>query len=287
MIDAHSAILGVGASKSNQLTMVMGTSTCHMMLNDKEIQVPGISGVVKDGIIPGLYAYEAGQSAVGDLFGWYTQQVPQTFLDEAKQMQMSVFDLLEKRASKKSPGDSGLIALDWHNGNRSVLSDADLTGLLVGLTFHTKPEDIFRAYLEATAFGAKIIVDNYQNWGLHIDEIFACGGLPQKNALLMQIYADVLNTDIHVSSTDYAPAIGAAILGAVAAGDEGGGYNHIEDAVHSMKQPFQKTYHPIKENVQKYENLYNMYKQLHDYFGYKNNNFMKYLKYPDENPVMN
>src|SRR5699024_8777460 len=249
IIDAHSAILGVGASQSNQLTMVMGTSTCHMMLNNKEIQVPGISGVVKDGIIPGLYAYEAGQSAVGDLFGWYTEQVPQDFCDEAKQMNMSVFDLLEKRASQKSPGESGLIALDWHNGNRSVLSDADLTGLLVGLTFHTKPEDIYRAYLEATAFGAKIIIDNYQNWGLPIEEIFACGGLPQKNPLLMQIYADVLNTDIHVSSSDYAPAIGAAILGAVAAGYTEGGYNHLEAAVYNMKQPFQKTYRPIKENV--------------------------------------
>ncbi|WP_010531845.1 ribulokinase [Lentibacillus jeotgali] len=280
MIDAHSAILGIGASQSNQLSMVMGTSTCHMMLNDKEMQVPGISGVVKDGIIPGLYAYEAGQTAVGDLFGWYTQQVPQTFIGEAKQMQMSVFELLEKRASKKSPGDSGLIALDWHNGNRSVLSNADLTGLLVGLTFQTKPEDIYRAYLEATAFGAKIIVDNYQKWGLPIDEIFACGGLPQKNELLMQIYADVLNTDIHVSSTDYAPAVGAAILGAVAAGHSGGGYDRIVDAVYNMKQPFLKTYHSIEENVQKYEKLYSMYKELHDHFGYKHNNFMKNLKIP-------
>ncbi|MDY0404638.1 ribulokinase [Virgibacillus sp. 179-BFC.A HS] len=159
IIDAHAALLGVGAAASNQLTMIMGTSTCHIMLHEKEIEIPGISGVVKDAIIPGLYAYEAGQSAVGDLFGWFAKQVPNTFLSDANRMGISVFDLLEKRAARLQPGESGLLAMDWHNGNRSVLSDSDLSGLIMGLTLQTKPEEIYRAYMEATAFGAKIILE--------------------------------------------------------------------------------------------------------------------------------
>lgn len=268
IIDAHSAILGVGASLPHQLTMVMGTSTCHMMLSEQEIQVPGISGVVKDAVIPGLYTYEAGQSAVGDLFGWYAKQVPYSFAKKAMKSQQSVFDLLESKASQKRPGESGLIALDWHNGNRSILSDSNLTGLLIGLTLETEPEDIYRAYLEATAFGARIIVENYDENGLPIEDVFACGGLPQKNKCLMQIYADVLNRDIHVSSAEYAPAIGAAILGAVAAGKNSGGFENIKDAIQSMKQSFLTTYHPVKENVKVYEQLFRIYKQLHNEHGY-------------------
>ena len=277
IIDAHAAVLGIGASESHQFTMVMGTSTCHMMLNEQEIPVPGISGVVKDAIIPGLYAYEAGQSAVGDLFGWYVKQVPCTLEQEAAQSQMSVFELLEKKASQKKPGESGLVALDWHNGNRSILSDSDLSGLLIGLTLTTKPEDIYRAYLEATAFGAKVILDNYEQGGLQVNEVFACGGLPQKNELLMQIYADILNKDIYVSASDYAPAVGAAILGAVAAGEPLGGFDTIKEAVDHMKQPFLKSYHPIEKNVAVYAQLFRIYKQLHDHYG-KRNEIMKQLK---------
>lgn len=277
IIDAHAAVLGIGVSESHQFTMVMGTSTCHMMLNEREIHVPGISGVVKDAIIPGLYAYEAGQSAVGDLFGWYARQVPHTFEQEAVEARLSVFDLLEARAKQRKPGESGLVALDWHNGNRSILSNSDLTGLIIGLTLSTKPEDIYRAYLEATAFGARVILDNYEQGGLQVNEVLACGGLPQKNELLMQIYADVLNRDIHVSATDYAPAVGAAMLGAVAAGEQFGGFDSIQAAVKRMKQPFLKSYHPIKENVSKYEQLFSIYKQLHDDYG-RSNEIMKKLK---------
>src|SRR5690606_15410501 len=151
------------------------------------------------------------------------------------------------------------------NGNRSILSNSDLRGLVIGQTLHTKAEDIYRAYMEATAFGTKMVADSYKNWGMQIEEIYACGGLPQKNALLMQIYADILNKPIHVSATDYAPAFGAAILGAVA----GKGHETIEDAVEHMKQALLKTVNPIEENVAIYRELFEIYKELHDFYGKK------------------
>ncbi|MFE4895335.1 ribulokinase [Peribacillus butanolivorans] len=279
IIDAHSAVLGTGVYQAEKLLMVMGTSTCHMMLNPEQKEISGISGVVKDAILPGMYAYEAGQSAVGDLFGNYVKKhVPQSYYLEAEEMGLSVFDLLEKKAKALLPGENGMIALDWHNGNRSILSDADLSGLLIGLTLHTKPEEIFRAYLESTAFGAKIIAETYKEWGMNVEEVVACGGLPQRNPLLMQIYADVLNMPIKISKSDYAPAIGAAILGAVAAGSENGGYDEMEIAIQSMSQPIEKTYYPVSEDVEVYEKMFKYYKQLHDYFGVGHIGVMKALK---------
>lgn len=274
IIDAHSALLGVGSKRKNQLTMVMGTSTCHLMLHEEQKQIPGISGSVKDAIIPGLFAYEAGQSAVGDLFEYAVNQAPEKYVQEALTKDISIHALLEKKAAQKNVGESGLLALDWHNGNRSVLSDSDLSGVLIGQTLHTKIEDIYKAYMEATAFGTKMIMKSYNEWGMQVDEIFACGGLPQKNSLLMQIYADVLNMPIHVSASDYAPAVGAAILGSVA----GKAHKKVEDAVESMKQPFLETFYPIKNNVDTYKTLFAIYEQMHDYFGFKKVSVMKELR---------
>lgn len=234
IIDAHSSLLGIGAFEDKQLTMVMGTSTCHLMLNEKKRYVAGISGVVKDAIIPGLYAYEAGQSAVGDLFGWYSQQIPENYTKEAINKNISVFQLLEEKAKTLQPGENGLLALDWFNGNRSILSNFDLSGMILGMSLDTTPEEIYRSLLEASAFGAKVIIDTYENAGLNVQKIFACGGLPQKNDLLMQIYADVLNKKIQVSATDHASGIGAAILGAVASGS----FRNLNEASDKMKQPF-------------------------------------------------
>lgn len=279
IIDAHSAVLGTGVYQPEQLLMVMGTSTCHMMLNPELKEIPGISGVVKDGILPGMYAYEAGQSAVGDLFGSYVKEhVPESYYYEAQSSNLSIFDLLEKKAWALLPGENGLIALDWHNGNRSILSDADLSGILIGLTLHTKPEEIYRAYMESTAFGAKIIVNTYREWGMNVKEVFACGGLPQRNNLLMQIYADILNMPIKISQSDYAPAIGAAILGAVAAGKENNGYSEIEEAIQHMAQPIEKTFYPNPESVDVYETIFNYYKEMHNYFGLQHVKMMKTLK---------
>ncbi|WP_147534332.1 ribulokinase [Bacillus marasmi] len=279
IIDAHSAVLGTGVYQPGTFLMVMGTSTCHLMLHPEVKEVPGISGVMKDGVLPGLYAYEAGQSAVGDLFGSYVKKhVPKSYYDEAQELGLSVFNLLEKKASKLLPGENGMFALDWHNGNRSILSDADLSGVLIGLTLHTKPEEIYRAYMESTAFGAKIIIETFREWGMNVEKVVACGGLPQRNALLMQIYADILNMPIQISQSEYAPAIGAAVLGSVAAGKENGGHHNIAEAIEHMAQPFDKTYYPNAESVAIYETLFNYYKEMHNLFGITHVNLMRTLK---------
>lgn len=274
IIDAHASLLGIGAFKDKELTMVMGTSTCHLMLNKKKYDVNGISGVVKDAIVPELYAYEAGQTAVGDLFGSFNKQLPASFKDEAEKRGITTFQLLEEKAKELPPGGNGLVSLDWFNGNRSILSNYNVSGLMIGLTLSTKPEEMYLSLLEATAFGAKIIIENYIASGLEIDNVFACGGLPKKNGLLMQIYADVLNKNIYVSSTENASAVGAAILGAIASG-EFGSYN---EAIENMKQPFHMTYKPSKERASRYFNLYKLYLQLHNYFGKENTSIMKELK---------
>lgn len=278
IIDAHSAVVGHGVSRSGTLLMVMGTSTCHLMVHEEVKEIQGISGVVKDAIIPGLYAYEAGQPAVGDLFGSFVKNhVPASYKAEAKEKNVSLYTLLEQKASLQVPGESGLVALDWHNGTRSILSNPNLSGLLVGLTLHTKPEEIFRAYLEATAYSAKKIISTYLIAGMKIKEIIASGGLPQRNRLLMQIYADVLNMPIHISHSEFAPGIGAGILGAVAATSAHEGYDTIEEAMENMIIPSEEIFHPIDKNVQTYKKLYTHYEQLHQYFGVDHASFMSDL----------
>ncbi|MDT0695986.1 ribulokinase [Mammaliicoccus sciuri] len=271
IIDAHSSLLGIGSEREGQMTMVMGTSTCHLMLSNEQKKVPGISGSVKGAIIPELYAYEAGQSAVGDLFEFTVKQAPKAYCEEADEKGISIHQLLEEKSSHKMPGESGLIALDWHNGNRSVLSDSSLRGSIFGLTLHTKYEDIYRAYLEATAYGTKMIMKQYEDWGMHVEEVFACGGIPKRNKLLMEIYANVLNKKVTVIDSEYAPAIGAAILGAVA----GGAYQTIKEAAQAMKEPVLYEIEPTTNKVENYETLFNAYKELHDIHGYKKARIMK------------
>jgi L-ribulokinase len=275
IIDAHAAIPGNGVSKSGTMLMVMGTSTCHLMVHKELYEISGISGVVKDAIIPGLYAYEAGQPAVGDLFASFVKNhVPASYEIEALEKDITLYKLLEEKASLLTPGESGLLALDWHNGTRSTLSNPNLSGLIVGLTLHTKPEEIFRAYLEATAYSAKKIISTYLSEGMDINEIVASGGLPQRNRLLMQIYADVLNRSIRISHSEYAPGIGAGILGSVAATRANGGYDTIEEAMENMVIPSEETFQPIEENVLKYAKLYDYYEELHQYFGVDNPTLM-------------
>ncbi|HET6872860.1 MAG TPA: ribulokinase [Sporolactobacillaceae bacterium] len=279
MIDAHAAVPGVGVATPEKLVLVMGTSTCHLVLSEQEVRVEGISGVVEDGIIPGLFAYEAGQAAVGDLFAWFVQQqVPIDLYLEAEKQGKGLHDLLEEKASRLTPGESGLIALDWHNGNRTPLVDADLSGLIIGQTLRTKPEEIYRALIESTAFGTRLIMDTYKNKGIEIKEIYATGGIPHRNRLLMQIYADVTNKTIKLSRTTLTTAIGAAMLGAVAAGKENGGYGSIIEASENMSSPSEVVFQPIPQNVLVYEKLYEEYVTLHTYFGQGVNPVMKKLK---------
>ncbi|MGG2200834.1 ribulokinase [Paenibacillus validus] len=268
IIDAHAGVPGTGAVRSGQMVMAMGTSLCHMLLSDKEIHAEGISGVVEDGIIPGLYGYEAGQPAVGDLFGWFVDhQVPGYVLEAAAIEGLSVHGWLERRAAELKPGEHGLLALDWWNGNRSVLVDADLSGMIVGLTLQTKPEEIYRSLLEATAFGTRKIIDTFEAAGVEVNELFACGGLPQRNRLLMQIYADVTGREIKIAASTQTPALGAAMFGAVAAGAERGGYDSIAEAAAKMAHVREETYLPNAANKAVYDELYAAYNRLHDLFG--------------------
>lgn len=278
-VDAHAAVPAVGVVTPGKLVMSMGTSICHLLLGTEEKQVEGMCGVVEDGIIPGLYGYEAGQSAVGDIFEWYVEEALPSYVKEAAAEEgMGVHPWLEREASAYKPGQTGLLALDWWNGNRSVLVDTDLTGLIMGMTLLTKPQEIYRSLLEATAFGTRKIVDAFQSHGVDVDALYACGGLPQKNRLLMQIYADVTNREIFVADSKQTPALGAAMFAAVAAGKENGGYDTIIDAAEKMARVKEETFKPIPENVKVYDELYQEYSKLHDYFGRGENDVMKRLK---------
>ncbi len=277
-VDAHAAVPAAGVVTPGKMVMSMGTSICHLLLGEEEKSVDGMCGVVEDGIVGGYFGYEAGQSAVGDIFEWFVDTcVPADYMEEAQKKNISIHRLLEEKAGKLVPGESGLLALDWWNGNRSVLVDTDLTGVLLGATLLTKPEEIYRALIEATAFGTNMIVETFTNAGVRIEELYACGGLSQKNNMLMQIYADATGLEIHVAASLQTPALGAAMFGAVAAGEQSGGYDTILEAAAKMTS-IKQSYVPIPENVVRYKKLYAEYKILHDYFGRGANDVMKRLK---------
>ena len=273
------AVPAATVTEPGRMVMIMGTSTCHMVLGTEEHIVPGMCGYVEDGIIPGFFGYEAGQSCVGDHFAWFVENcVPAAYERGSEERGMDIHQLLEEKAAKLKPGESGLLALDWWNGNRSVLVDVDLTGLLLGVTLATKPEEIYRALIEATAYGKRIIIETFQKNGVPIHELVACGGLPEKNKLLMQIYADVIGLPIKVSASKQTPALGSAMFGAVAAGKAPGGYDSIYDAARVMAHLKDEVYTANPENQEVYEKLYAEYVLLHDYFGRGENDVMKRLK---------
>jgi L-ribulokinase len=279
IIDAHVAVPAVGIVEPGKMLMIMGTSTCHMVLGTEEKMVPGMCGVVEDGIIPGYPGYEAGQSCCGDHFEWFIENcLPASYHEEAKSKNINIHKFLREKAKRLKVGESGLIALDWWNGNRSVLVDVDLTGVLLGATLHTKPEEIYRALIEATAYGTNMIIETFEASGVPIKELYACGGIAEKDELMMQIYADVTNREIRISSSPQTVALGAAMFGAVAAGSEKGGYDSIYEAAKKMSSVREEYYKPIPENVEVYKKLYDEYKQLHDYFGRGGNDVMKRLK---------
>jgi L-ribulokinase len=234
---------------------------------------------VEDGIMPGLVGYEAGQACVGDHFAWFIENcVPAAYEREAAQRGLSIHQLLEEKAAQLKPGESGLLALDWWNGNRSVLVDVDLTGLLIGMTLATKPEEIYRALIEATAYGTRMIVETFQANGVPVHEIVATGGLPDRNKLLMQIYADVTGRPINIADTHQGGALGSAMHGAVAAGAAAGGYASIVDAARAMTRLRDEHYVPQPAAMQVYNDLYADYVTLYDYFGRGGNDVMKRLK---------
>jgi len=278
-VDAHVAVPAATVTESGRMVMIMGTSICHMVIGESEEIVPGMCGVVMDGILPDKPGFEAGQSCVGDHFQWFTETcVPETYEKEARQRGIRIHQLLEEKAAAQKPGESGLLALDWWNGNRSVLVDVDLTGMMLGMTLLTKPEEIYRALIEATAYGTRLIVETFQKNNVPIRELVATGGLPDRNKLLMQIYADVTGLPIYIPEATQIGAVGSAMHGAVAAGSAVGGYDSIMDASLRMARLREESYQPIAENKAIYDKLFAEYVTLHDYFGRGENDVMKRLK---------
>lgn len=278
-VDAHVSVPAATVTEGGRMVMIMGTSICHMVLGETEEIVPGMCGVVMDGILPNKPGYEAGQSCVGDHFQWFTETcVPEEYENEARQCGISIHQLLEEKATALKPGESGLLALDWWNGNRSILVDVDLTGMILGMTLLTKPEEVYRALIEATAFGTRLIVETFQRHHVPIHELVATGGLPDRNRLLMQIYADVTGLPIYVPEAAQIGALGSAMHGAVAAGSASGGYDSIMEASRKMARLRPVNYQPILQNKAIYDRLYLEYVSLHDYFGRGENDVMKRLK---------
>jgi L-ribulokinase len=273
-VDAHVTAPAAKATEPGQMVAIMGTSTCHVMNHDAITEVPGMCGVVDGGIVSGLYGYEAGQSGVGDIFAWYVDnQVPQKYFDAAKAANKSIHQHLTDLAADEAVGAHGLVALDWHSGNRSVLVDHELSGLVIGATLTTTAEQIYRALLEATAFGTRIIVDTFAKSGVPVKEFIVAGGL-LKNAFLMQVYSDVTRLPISTIDTDQGPALGSAIHAAVAAGV----YSNVNQAAEVMGRVNKHVYTPNEERAKQYDALYREYLELHDYFGRGANNVMKRLK---------
>lgn len=278
-VDAHVAVPGVGITQSGKMLLIIGTSTCHIMLGDQEAELPGMCGVVEDGVMPGFFGYESGQSCVGDHFDWFVHNcVPKSYFDEAAAKGIGIHKCLREKAKQLKPGESGLLALDWWNGNRSVLVDVDLTGMMIGMTLSTKPEEIYRALIEATAFGTREIIENHEKYGIPVQEIYACGGIALKDEFMMQIYADVTGRRIKISDSEQTVALGSAMFGAVAAGREHGGYDSIFDAAKAMSRVRSDEYVPDMQAKEVYDKLFDEYRILHDYFGRGENDVMKRLK---------
>jgi len=274
-IDAHLGAVGAGI-KPGSLVKILGTSSCDMMThpNTKRLKdIPGLCGIVDGSIVPGYFGMEAGQSAVGDIFNWFVNQ-----FDEGEKGH----NKLAKQAMKLQPGETGLLALDWNNGNRTVLVDPRLTGLIVGQTLHTTRAETYRALIEGSAFGARIIMERFEKYGVPVKEVINCGGIAEKSPLVMQIYADITGRPMKISRSSQTCALGAAIFGAVVAGAKAGGYDSVEKAQAKMTGLKPKVYKPDRKRHQTYNKLFALYQQLHDAFGtktYKNSlhNVMKDL----------
>jgi L-ribulokinase len=258
--DAHLGAVGSGVAPGT-LVKIIGTSTCDLTVSplDRDLaDISGLCGIVPESILPGQYGMEAGQSAVGDIFNWFVNNIRPGGQGHAS---------LTADAEALRPGESGLLALDWHNGNRTVLVDQRLTGLILGLTLHTTPAEIYRALVEATAFGARVIMERYEEYGVAVDRIVNCGGISAKNRMVMQIYADVMGRPLLISRSTQTCALGAAMSGAVAAGGAAGGHDDFPEAVDAMTGVQDTVFQPIPAHRDVYDRIYSLYRRLHDAFG--------------------
>jgi L-ribulokinase len=253
-VDSFVSVPGAGVEQPGAFVMVVGTSICDMVVSPQEIRLPGITGVVKNGILPGLYGYEAGQVAVGDMLAWFVE----TFAPGE-----GSYDALEAQATKLGPGETGLVALDWWNGNRTILADAALTGVICGLTLQSTKDQIYRALLESIAFGNRRIIENFEQHGLALSEIVACGGIAEKSPLAMQLIADTSGREVHVPASGEIPARGAALFGGVAAGV----FQDIAGAVAATRPPTARTYTPDLGAKAVYDQVYAIYRSLYETLG--------------------
>jgi L-ribulokinase len=273
-VDAHVTPPAAGAIQPGQLVLIMGTSTCHVMNGATLAEVPGMCGVVDGGIVAGRFGYEAGQTGVGDIFAWFADHAaPAGYRDEAASRGLSVHDLLSAEAAKQPAGAHGLVALDWLNGNRSVLVDHHLSGVVAGLTLATRAPDIYRALVESTAFGTRVIIDAFEAGGLPVTELVMAGGL-LRNEFIMQVYADVTRRPLSLIGSGQGPALGSAIHAAVAAG----AYRDVPAAAAAMGSCRPAAYTPDPASADVYDELYAEYVRLHDYFGRGTNEVLHRLR---------
>lgn len=264
IIDAHASLPAAGLVRPNELMLIIGTSGCHIMMDRELKSAEGLCGVVEDGIIPGYFSYEAGQSCVGDCFAWFSENMlPVRYFDEAKERKINIFDLMNEKAAKLKVGESGLTVLDWWNGNRSPYANPLLSAVISGLTIKTKPEEIYRAIIESVAFGTKAIVDTYEKNGISVNKVFASGGICEKNEFLMQIYSDVLGREICVTDSKQSAAKGGAVLASYAAEC----FDTIENAAEKLSDKVKKIYTPDRRNTEDYFPLYKNYLKLADFFA--------------------
>ncbi|HZE05248.1 MAG TPA: ribulokinase [Solirubrobacteraceae bacterium] len=264
-VDAWVSVPGAGVESPSTFVVVIGTSICSMVVSPDEVRLPGITGVVRDGILPGLYGYEAGQVAVGDMLAWFVRTVGG---DD------STFSELEEQAARLRPGETGLLALDWFNGNRSILADADVTGVIVGLTLHSSPAEIYRALLESIAWGNRRIIDNFTEHGIKLEEIVAVGGIAERSPLTMQLIADTTGLPVHVPSSREIPARGSALFGAVAAGV----YPDIGAAIEATRPASVRTYEPDRAASDVYDRVYPIYRTLYGLLGQERVDLLHDLK---------
>jgi L-ribulokinase len=253
-VDSFVSVPGAGVRQPGTFVTVIGTSICDMVLSEREVRLPGITGVVRDGILPGLYGYEAGQAAVGDMLAWFVQTLGRD---------ASAYEQLEGAAAAIGPGETGMVALDWWNGSRSILADADLSGAVIGLTLQSTPEQVYRALLESIAFGNRRIMENFEQHGLALSEIVACGGIAEKSPLVMQLIADTSGRPVHIPASNEVPARGAALFGALAAGL----YEDIGAAIEATSPATVRTYTPDPAATAIYDRVYDIYSGLHDTLG--------------------
>ncbi|HTV12998.1 MAG TPA: ribulokinase [Acidimicrobiales bacterium] len=271
-VDSFVSFPGVGAENPGKFVMVIGTSICDMVVNSNEILLTGVTGVAKDGILPGLYGYEAGQPAVGDMLGWFAEKILQGSPDK-------VLPSLEREASRLLPGETGLLALDWWNGNRSILADADLSGVVAGFTLQTTQVELYRALLESIAYSTKAILDNFASVGLNVDEVVACGGIAEKSPFIMQLISDVSGLPVTVPASSQVPARGSALFGAVAAGAGRGGFGDIAKAARALRPEVARRYSPDADVAPVYAAIYKIWKDLHNMFGRDEAGWLHELKH--------